>query len=357
MDFYTALVLITGMVLALSIIDIRSSRVFNDALRRNGTITCLLIGLTLFFEWVGVKTNGAPAAWIPVHRLAKLAEFCLAPLLGVMATASYARIRRPKLIAALSAVHIAFEIAAMHFGLVFSVDSSNLYHRGRLYFIYIAISFLSILFCIVSTLRTDFRHYAKPSLILCATLVFLAIGIGFQIVDSELRTDYLCVAISNYFLFNHRRKMILQLDGLTSLLNRRCFEKDLENVPSPAMVLLLDVNDFKKLNDTCGHTVGDACLQEVAGVLQSVCGAYGSCYRYGGDEFCVILSKDVAHAEERIRQLREQLRWKQEAAPDFPSVAIGYAKYDKRSNHIRKALQEADEMMYRIKYNDKIQSV
>lgn len=82
MDFYTALVLITGMVLVLSIIDIRSSRVINDALRRNGTITCLLIGLTLFFEWVGVKTNGAPAAWIPVHRLAKLAEFCLAPPAG-----------------------------------------------------------------------------------------------------------------------------------------------------------------------------------------------------------------------------------------------------------------------------------
>lgn len=342
MDLYTALVLITIMVLGLSVIDIRSSRVIDAAMRRNSTITCCLIGLALLFEWVGVKTNGADLSWTAVHKLAKLAEFCIAPLLGVLATASYARIRRPKLIAVLAAIHMAFEAVALHFGWVISIDSSNLYHRGKLYAIYITISFLSILFCIISTLRTDFRYYAKPSLILSATLAFLVIGIGLQIINSEIRTDYLCVAIANYFFFNHRRKLVLQLDGLTSLLNRGCLEKDLDNIRMPTGVLLMDVNDFKQLNDTYGHATGDSYLRAVADVIRNVFGRYGMCYRYGGDEFCVLLTKDTEHAQQRIRTLQEQLSEKQEADSLFPSVSIGYARYDQSCSHIQKVLQEAD---------------
>ena len=54
------------------------------------------------------------------------------------------------------------------------------------------------------------------------------------------------------------------MDGLTHLLNRRCFEKDIEKIKPPTRLLLLDVDDFKGLNDAHGHMFGDECLKEIA---------------------------------------------------------------------------------------------
>lgn len=354
MDLYTAIVLITITMLAVSVVDILSNRIINRDMRRNSVFTCLLIALAVFFEWVAVKTNGADISWSTVHKLAKLAEFCLSPLIGVMATASYGKIRRPKLIAALSAVHVLFEIIALHYGLVIRIDEANIYHRGKLYPVYIVIFSVSIIFCIVSAIRSELEHYSRPSWTMSATLAFLILGIGIQMIHSELRVDYLCVAISNYFLYNQRCKMILQLDGLTHLLNRRRYEKDLDKVNPPAVILLMDINNFKKLNDSYGHAAGDHYLQEVAGLIHSVYGKYGTCYRYGGDEFCVIMTRRTDDAEKCITLFQEQIREKQLSDKHFPGVSVGYARYSGESQHIRAVLAEADEMMYKVKKQQKL---
>ena len=180
-------------------------------MKRNSLITCSLIVFALFFEWLGVKVNGV-ASHIEIHKQAKLLEFSIAPLIAVFATVSYSKIRHPKIITAVMTAHIVFEAVALHFGWVISVDSSGRYHRGPLYPIYILVFSISIVYYMICVLKTDTQYYPKPSLVLLAILAFLAIGICFQMVNSDIRTVYICVAMSNYFFYTHDGRDIETLD-------------------------------------------------------------------------------------------------------------------------------------------------
>jgi diguanylate cyclase (GGDEF)-like protein len=81
----------------------------------------------------------------------------------------------------------------------------------------------------------------------------------------------------------------LQVDALTGLGNRRRLERELDGGPARA-VLFLDLDHFKRVNDTFGHAVGDEVLRRVAGVLLQCCRDDDVVVRYGGDEFVVLLA-------------------------------------------------------------------
>lgn len=349
MEFYTAVVLITAGMLAVTVIDINSNRIINRTMKRNRILTCHLIALAMIFEWAGIRLNGAPQSFILLHKFVKLAEFCIAPMIGVSAVASYGKLKYKKSILSAVTLNIIFEIIAVNFKWVINIDSSNIYHRGPLYPIYIAIYSLSIIYCVVSIWNIRMRHYKRGSNVLIATLVFLIIGIAIQQINSNIRVDYICVAISNYFLYNYRNKMILMTDGLTHLLNRRCYEKDIEKLDPPALIFLADVNDFKILNDTYGHTVGDYYLKEIAAVIQKVFGKESICYRYGGDEFCIIIKNELNSAKEKVSKFNAEIEKRQKTDSRFPGVAIGYAKYIDKEVHVTRVIKNADDMMYRTK--------
>ena len=349
LDLYTATVILTIALLLVSIVDIYTSRMIGSSMKRNCIIVCVLIACSLFFEWAGVKTNGADPALIPLHKAVKLLEFCLAPLTCAMAAMSYSKLRFPRLVAALTTVHVIFEIIALRYGLVISIDDANIYHRGVLYPVYIAVFTLSILYCFASIMYDEMRHYRRPTSAVIAILLFLILGIGMQMMFSEVRVDYMCIAIGNYFVYNHRCKMILQLDGLTYLLNRRCYEKDVERIEAPTMIISMDVNKFKKVNDTYGHATGDYYLKTVASLISVVYSRYGSCYRCGGDEFCILLKKSIDRTEELNRQFENKIREKQRTDPKFPDVSVGFALFGSADEPIQEAFARADEMMYAAK--------
>lgn len=79
------------------------------------------------------------------------------------------------------------------------------------------------------------------------------------------------------------------LDALTGIANRRQFDRDLTHLRPGDALLLLDVDHFKRINDTHGHDVGDAALREIAQRLAETLRRGDRAYRYGGEEFAVIL--------------------------------------------------------------------
>jgi diguanylate cyclase (GGDEF)-like protein len=102
-------------------------------------------------------------------------------------------------------------------------------------------------------------------------------------------------------------------DPLTGLGNRRAFDEALERVAAgarrtdrPLSLVIADIEAFKSVNDTYGHLEGDRCLREVAAVLAATVRPSDACYRWGGDEFAVILpSTDAEQAGavvERVAQ-------------------------------------------------------
>jgi diguanylate cyclase (GGDEF)-like protein len=121
------------------------------------------------------------------------------------------------------------------------------------------------------------------------------------------------------------RRRALQ-DPLTHLPNRRAFDRRLQQVADgrrcTASLLFIDLDDFKGLNDSYGHLVGDAALREVATAMQSVIAEdEGLCCRWGGDEFAILLpGAERAQAEQvasRVACALEKVR-----VSPAPTVAV-----------------------------------
>ena len=119
-------------------------------------------------------------------------------------------------------------------------------------------------------------------------------------------------------------------DALTGVGNRRRLDRDLaieaNNGDTPVAVIMVDVDHFKRINDEHGHDAGDQALRAVAEVLRREVRAGDVVYRYGGEEFCVLLahtnSTEAAQVAERIRFAVSRMA----LAVDEPlTVSIGVA--------------------------------
>ena len=347
MDLYTSIVFVTIAFLVVVVCDTFTSRIVSKKLKNDSILVCCLVAAATICEWVGVKTNGAGSSYVALHKAVKLLEFSIAPCIGVAAAFGYGYSEHRKVAVGILIAHALFEAVALHFGWVIIVDGDSVYRHGNLYFIYLIFLFASSVYCFVCLVRKELLHYNRIDLVPYVTLVFVVMGVVVQIIWS-LRIDYLCIAMGNYLLYNHRCKMILQLDGLTRLLNRRCFEKDVEKLKAPAVIVSMDVNDFKALNDNYGHGSGDICLKELGKVIFNVFGKYGYCYRYGGDEFCIILKRRLDDTKQLCEEFEKAVEEMKSKVVHSSDVAVGYARFDKNED-VKDALAKADEMMYKVK--------
>ncbi|WP_295895799.1 GGDEF domain-containing protein [uncultured Vibrio sp.] len=141
-------------------------------------------------------------------------------------------------------------------------------------------------------------------------------------------------------------------DNLTRLKNRRALHRKYRSgIGANLTLIYLDVNDFKAINDTFGHEVGDDVLLHVAQKIRKVW--RGSCYRIGGDEFILVGMIQPKHLEPTLSQLSavSYHNIKQNISLDV-SVAIGASTSRKRFMSLESAMDEADKKMYINKHRD-----
>ncbi len=120
-------------------------------------------------------------------------------------------------------------------------------------------------------------------------------------------------------------------------------------------LLIVDVDDFKIVNDTEGHPIGDKALRELAAVLRQSVRPYDVCARYGGDEFVIMMPEcGRDEAEERLRGLQEQIRRHRVHLPDGRAlqlgVSIGAAVFPRDGDSSEALLAAADARMYQDKH-------
>jgi len=150
-------------------------------------------------------------------------------------------------------------------------------------------------------------------------------------------------------------------DPLTDLLNRRGFDAELhrhiahsERYGPEGALLLLDIDNFKRVNDTLGHHAGDEVIAAIAGVLRGRLRGSDVLARLGGDEFAVILphvTQEQADtvADSVVQAIREEVVLLSDGSPIVVTTSIGVAMFDDQPVTATEALTRADVALYAAK--------
>ena len=175
------------------------------------------------------------------------------------------------------------------------------------------------------------------------------------------QNDYLVITHQNITerkLIEDKMAKLSRLDGLTNIANRRFFDEFLEHewlscrrLKQPLSLAIIDVDNFKMLNDTYGHQQGDECLKSIANIRPGDIAA-----RYGGAEFVLLFgTTSLKEAESLLYEFQHTIRLLKNL-PELPTLSIGLASiYPSSGNDTKTLLCKSDELMYLAKRKGKNQ--
>ncbi|HLB94851.1 MAG TPA: diguanylate cyclase [Nitrospiria bacterium] len=149
-------------------------------------------------------------------------------------------------------------------------------------------------------------------------------------------------------------------DGLTGVANHRRFQERLAEEcerqtrhQGTFSLIMLDVDHFKRINDSFGHPVGDQVLKRLAGILVSMMRKIDTVARYGGEEFAVLLPnagrREAAKLADRIRKAVEESRFEIGPTPIPVTVSLGVATFPEDTLLRQELLEAADQALYAAK--------
>lgn len=161
---------------------------------------------------------------------------------------------------------------------------------------------------------------------------------------------------------NQKLEILATQDSLTGCLNRRAFYKKAEEYIATSaagggnlVCIMADIDLFKSFNDRYGHAVGDRIIQFVAGALQSALREDDVVCRYGGEEFCLLLSNcDIEDALEIVERVRHKIETQSaRAVPDKPDIRVsasfGVSDLSFGAQDIEELISQADKALYKAK--------
>ena len=163
--------------------------------------------------------------------------------------------------------------------------------------------------------------------------------------------------MDNEVLEHEKLKISATVDGLTGIYNRAALEEAIHQRlldHTAGAMLLLDVDNFKMVNDVLGHPKGDELLKEIARVLREIFREKDILGRLGGDEFCILISGSIspiavqARAEE-INQRCRRTYYSEKGEPIKISVSIGIALCTEDCRTYVSLYKCADQALYQTK--------
>jgi diguanylate cyclase (GGDEF)-like protein len=188
----------------------------------------------------------------------------------------------------------------------------------------------------------------------------------FRLLKSFASHASVLIKGSQYYRLSEEMRELSITDSLTEIFNRRYFSERLEEEiqrserhGSTFALLLADIDNFKKLNDTEGHVCGDSILRSIANITRDSIRAIDIPARFGGEEFAVILPQtDRENANIIAERMRSNIRkycprlWNSDPR-DAITVSIGLALYPEHGTTAIKLIKSSDKALYRAKMNGK----
>lgn len=251
---------------------------------------------------------------------------------------------------------IAILLINLFYPIVFSIDENNLYTRKNLYFFFLIADYLLV----ANSLFTYYKSKKKGGILkffpIWVYIVPIIIGGFVQSFFYGISVIPTSIAISIAGILASLQNEMIYRDALTGIFNRTYLDYQLKKFskrPKQSITgLMLDLNDFKRINDELGHMVGDEALVATTRILQKAIGSLGSVIRYAGDEFIVLINtQDDAQINDRIERI--QLLFDKFNAGNEKkytlSASIGFHKLDPKNESVDTFINTIDSRMYESK--------
>lgn len=289
------------------------------------------------------------AGYLAIHFLKQYSDFIM--ITWTMTMVSIFIIRIPELMSSYELISIPIILASIYF------QKKYIFFAYSLGIVYL----ISLLVCqvyqghplIPSDVVVSITVLTSTALV-CFAIMNKGLVLITELKDSVVREQDLLIR-------NVMIDRLSKVDALTELFNHRSFQEHTDHLIShmphdtPLELALIDIDNFKRINDTYGHWVGDMVLKTIGSILKDVLGPDDMSFRYGGEEFAVLF---VGKSHEEVLHICEKLMEtiRSTEVPEMPdqplTMSIGLASYNR--NTMKKAwFQLVDECLYTAKRNGK----
>ena len=327
----------------------------------------------LIIETLTCIINKKPYSWlIPITNLLHVFLFALAPIvtykwyvfanLWIRKDVEYKWKNNILLLIPLL-INTFFVVSSPFLKLTFYINGNNVYQRGILFFVPGFISYFYLLcgFVLIYLNRKKISRIEFLTLLLFG--VFAAVAGFIQILFYGFLLMWSSIAFSLIMLYLYLQKQMMNIDYLTGAWTRENFTNYLthrigqEKVKSFAIVFI-DLDDFKKINDTFGHAEGDRALVNLVNSINSILKKEDSVTRYGGDEFVLFLNVATKQEVDTIlmRVSDALLEYNKFSNLSYElSFSYGYELYNfEKEMTADEYIKHVDKLMYHNKNNKKL---
>jgi len=244
----------------------------------------------------------------------------------------------------------------MVYPIVYYFDENNIYHRGPLSIYYSVIEMVFAIYGIVLYVMAKKNGGVLKFFPVWQFVLPVVIGVVIQRLNYGITMIIPCGAISVLGLLLGLKNTRLFGDPLTNTYNRfylNYIQKKLESRKNGEfIIMMLDMNDFKSINDNFGHAEGDIALVQTARILVEAVGTLGSVIRYAGDEFVILLNtKDEIIADHIVRKIKNAMKeYNEQSGKGYEiSISIGSSLIDLKSQTVDEIMNIVDRKMYEDK--------
>jgi diguanylate cyclase (GGDEF)-like protein len=262
-------------------------------------------------------------------------------------------------LSAANATNIVLLVLSQHWGWLYSIDAKNIYHRGPLFWLPTTITFIlaitSIVIIFSNRKKIERKHFISILFFPVPPLICMILQIIFYGTSLMLNG----LAFSLFILFINIQNRSMSTDFLTGAYNRKKLEMYMKEKIGASTrsktfsAILIDFDDFKYINDTFGHDMGDYVLEHSVKLIKSCLGTFDFIARFGGDEFCIILetssSNELEATVSKINRCIEKYN-RQSNNPYQLIFSMGYAVYDYQTHmRVEEFQKQIDILMYENK--------
>lgn len=310
-----------------------------------------VVSLMLLSTWVDRCVSAITVGeWWRLRFFTSALQFAVAPLSPLILLRIYRRNNPSKIgwIQGVPAIVTAlFAMTSFWTGLVLKVEPGNIYSRGPLFLLPFFSSTIYIIFIISIVSRQDtLGRKRETSFLFCAGAAIAgACTLEIVFVIRYMIWGTTAVLLLIYFLLITILKVLY--DSQTGVYSRLAYTKRMESVKEGETLTLamIDMNGLKRINDTYGHKAGDEAIAQISKVLLELPVHQKKLYRYGGDEFVIVMNSWCS--KELETELEKVATNCGVVSDTILSFAYGVIEYHGGSLH--KVTEEMDRLMYQKK--------